>query len=76
MSTTQYLEWAGAILGLLGAFLLATNTRFSRYGWVAFFSSECRNDCVCFQNQCRWFATPAGGLHDYKSYWFVPSWFF
>lgn len=33
---TQYLEWTGAILGLLGAFLLATNTRFSRYGWVAF----------------------------------------
>ena len=33
---TQYLEWTGAIFGLLGALLLATNTRFSRYGWVAF----------------------------------------
>lgn len=29
-------EWAGSILGLAGAFVLATNTRFSRYGWLAF----------------------------------------
>lgn len=33
----SYFEWAGCALGLLGAFLLATNTRFSRYGWIAFF---------------------------------------
>lgn len=30
------LEWAGCGLGLLGAFLLATNTSFSRYGWISF----------------------------------------
>lgn len=30
------LEWAGSISGLLGAFLLATNTSVSRYGWFAF----------------------------------------
>jgi len=31
-----YLEWSGSLLGLLGAFLLAVNTRVSRYGWLAF----------------------------------------
>ena len=36
METTQIFEWSGATLGLLGAFLLATNTRFSRHGWIAF----------------------------------------
>lgn len=30
------LEIAGTFMGLLGAFLLATNTSFSRYGWLAF----------------------------------------
>ena len=29
-------EWAGSLAGLLGAFLLATHSRVSRYGWVAF----------------------------------------
>lgn len=33
-------EWAGSILGLLGAFLLATHTRLSRYGWLAFFAAN------------------------------------
>ncbi|MDP2027498.1 hypothetical protein [Sulfuriferula sp.] len=32
----DFLEWSGAIAGLAGAFLLATHTRFSRYGWLAF----------------------------------------
>lgn len=31
-----YCEWIGCIFGLTGAFLLASNTRFSRYGWIAF----------------------------------------
>lgn len=31
-----YFEWAGTILGLLGALLLATNSKVSRYGWLAF----------------------------------------
>ncbi len=30
------LEWMGCTLGLLGAFLLATNSRVSKYGWLAF----------------------------------------
>ena len=30
------LEWTGSLCGLLGAFLLATNTRLSKYGWLAF----------------------------------------
>lgn len=30
------LEAFGAIFGLLGAFLLATHTGISRYGWLAF----------------------------------------
>ena len=34
------LEWTGALLGLLGAFLLATNTRASRYGWYAFLGAN------------------------------------
>jgi hypothetical protein len=34
------LEWLGAALGLLGAGLLATNTRFSAYGWLAFLASN------------------------------------
>ena len=29
-------EWTGAVLGLLGAFLLATHSAVSRYGWLAF----------------------------------------
>lgn len=32
----DFLEWTGALAGLAGAFLLATHTRFSRYGWLAF----------------------------------------
>ena len=29
-------EWCGSIFGLLGAFLLATHSAYSRWGWVAF----------------------------------------
>ena len=34
--TTQYFEWSGAVLGLIGAVLLASNTSLSKYGWIAF----------------------------------------
>ena len=30
------LEWAGSFAGLLGSALLATHTRVSRYGWLAY----------------------------------------
>ena len=33
---STFLEWFGALAGLLGAFLLATHTKISRYGWLAF----------------------------------------
>jgi nicotinamide riboside transporter PnuC len=36
----DYLEWIGALSGLLGAFLLATHTNVSRYGWVAFLAAN------------------------------------
>ncbi len=35
MTATQ-LEWTGALIGLCGSYMLAFNTRYSRYGWVAF----------------------------------------
>lgn len=34
------LEWVGALLGLLGAFLLASHTSMSRYGWLAFLGAN------------------------------------
>ena len=33
-------EWIGSGLGLGGAFLLATNSRLSRYGWLAFLGAN------------------------------------
>lgn len=33
-------EWAGTSLGLIGAVLLATHTRWSRYGWLAFLAAN------------------------------------
>lgn len=38
--SAQAFEWTGSLLGLLGAFLLATNTRVSRYGWLAFLAAN------------------------------------
>lgn len=34
------LEWTSALLGLLGAFLLATNSRVSMYGWYALLAAN------------------------------------
>lgn len=36
----ELMEWIAAGLGLLGAGLLATNTRWSAYGWLAFLASN------------------------------------
>ena len=33
-------EWTGCALGILGAFLLATNSRFSAWGFVSFLLSN------------------------------------
>ena len=35
-----YLDWTGCILGLLGAYTLALNLRFSRLGWIAFLAAN------------------------------------
>lgn len=42
MSADQLLalQWAGAVVGLVGAFLLALNTSVSRWGWLAFLGSN------------------------------------
>lgn len=34
------LEWSGCGLGLLGALLLATNSRASKYAWLAFMAAN------------------------------------
>lgn len=34
------LEWSGSLTGLLGAFLLATHSQVSRYGWIAFLTAN------------------------------------
>jgi hypothetical protein len=36
----DFLEWAGSLSGLAGAFLLATHSRISRYGWLTFLASN------------------------------------
>lgn len=36
VTAQAFYEWLGAVLGLLGAYLLATNSVVSPYGWVAF----------------------------------------
>lgn len=36
----RILEWAGSILGLAGSAALATNTPFSKYGWIAFLAAN------------------------------------
>lgn len=38
----ELMEWVAAGLGLLGAGLLATNSRWSAYGWLAFLGSNVR----------------------------------
>ena len=69
------LEWTGCVLGLLGAFLLATNTGVSRWGWVSFllanfaviaFARRIRANGLLVQ-QLGFFATSSLGL--YRAFW-------
>jgi hypothetical protein len=46
-----FLEWAGSLFGLFGSFLLATNSSFSAYGWVAF--SIANVAMICFSMKIR-----------------------
>ena len=39
-SHLQLLDWSGCGLGLLGAYTLALNFRYSRYGWLAFLAAN------------------------------------
>ena len=38
--TISVFEWTGSLLGLLGALLLATHSRLSRFGWIAFIAAN------------------------------------
>lgn len=40
MKTLKTVEWAGSIVGLVGAGLLASNSQLSGYGFVAFLMSN------------------------------------
>lgn len=40
MTPIDALEWTGSLLGLFGAYLLATHSQFSRYGWYFFLSAN------------------------------------
>ncbi|MHB0992011.1 MAG: hypothetical protein ACYC0M_12135 [Burkholderiales bacterium] len=40
MGIINILEWSGSISGLLGAFLLATHTSVSKYGWLVFLFAD------------------------------------
>lgn len=44
-------EWCGSLLGLLGAFLLATHSSVSRFGWYAFLAANFAMICFAFQIQ-------------------------
>ena len=73
--SVRALEWSGCVLGLLGAFLLATNTGVSRWGWVLFllanfaviaFARRIRANGLLVQ-QLGFFATSSLGL--YRAFW-------
>lgn len=36
----EYAQWGGCLFGVAGSFLLATNSRYSGYGFVAFLVSN------------------------------------
>lgn len=40
MDWLSFLEWLGAVLGLSGAFILATNRSYSRWGWWFFLAAN------------------------------------
>jgi hypothetical protein len=40
------MEWTGSIAGLLGAFLLASHSRISKFGWIAFLVANLA--MICF----------------------------
>lgn len=41
MGTSRLLEMIGTVCGISGAILIASNTEFSPYGWIAFAVSSC-----------------------------------
>lgn len=36
----RHLDWAGLFFGIIGAYLVASNTPLSPYGWLFFFASS------------------------------------
>lgn len=49
MTLVSACEWSASTLGLLGAFLLATNSHASRYGWPAFLVANVAMMVFAFQ---------------------------
>ena len=40
MSLNAWLEWSGALIGIMGAGLLATHSRGAKYGWLCFLAAN------------------------------------
>ena len=40
IAMTRFVEWFGATAGVIGALMLASNTTWSGYGWLAFLASN------------------------------------
>lgn len=49
--TPAVFEWSGSLLGLSGAFLLATHSQVSRFGWYAFLAANLAMICFAVQIQ-------------------------
>lgn len=57
------IEWAGSLLGLFGAFLLATNSSISGFGFIAFLASNaCWIACAIYPLQIGFMATSLLGI--------------
>jgi len=48
---TPLMEWTGSVAGLLGAFLLASHSRVSKYGWIAFLIANMAMICFAWMIQ-------------------------
>ena len=62
MNAKVFVEWTGAILGLLGSLLLALKVDISGYGFIAFLISN-----VCWLKSQEGVRRPTGRLPDISS---------
>lgn len=49
LNLNLWLEWSGALIGLVGATLLATHGRVAKYGWVCFLLANVVFICWAFR---------------------------